>query len=172
MSPGKKHGILETNQFLLFRAVRICLRVSVTSLRFVCLSLQKERVARYRLTTRGRQRAGQTSFRIFQLTAPMQGSTRLMFPLCSRQPRRPFSFDSRRARNYGLNLRIRTYCLLLARYTLIAKIISNIFSDINRSHGPWESSRTVFQTARYSVRIGMKANHGILEAVYRSILRS
>lgn len=98
LSPGKKHGVLKTSYFLLFRAVRICLRASVTSLRFVCLSLQKERVACYRLTTRGRQRAGQTSFRIFQLTAPMQGSTRLMFPLCSRQPRRPFSFDSRRAR--------------------------------------------------------------------------
>lgn len=84
----------------------------------------------------------------------------------------PFLFRFSSCAHHGLNLRIWMYCLLLSRCTLIAKIISDIFSDINRSHRPLESSCAVFQTARYSVRIRMKANHGILEAVYRSILRS
>lgn len=75
------------------RAVRICLRENVTSLRFVCLSRQKKKRggggggwwlhAHAANDHRVDQRAGQTSFRIFRPTAPMQGWTRLMFPFCS-----------------------------------------------------------------------------------------
>lgn len=58
----------------------------------------------------------------------------------------PFLFRFPSCAHHGLNLRIWMYCLLLSRCTLIEKIISNIFSDINRSHRPLESSSKQLDT--------------------------